>query len=64
MHTMSTRFWHKNRYDTLSCHDPAIIGDHQMQLFTTGLGQLLRTDVVLQKSATLDVSVMDARAYA
>jgi hypothetical protein len=48
----------------LSCRNPAISEDHQVQLFTAGLGQQLRTDMALQKPATLDKAVMYARAYA
>jgi hypothetical protein len=48
----------------LSCRDPAISKDHQVQLFTTGLGRQLRTDVALRKPATLYEAVMYARAYA
>jgi hypothetical protein len=32
---------------SLSFKDPAISEDHQVQLFTVGLGHHLRTDVVL-----------------
>jgi hypothetical protein len=45
----------------LSCRDPTISEDHQVQLFTTGLGHQLRT---FQKPTSLDEAVMYARAYA
>jgi hypothetical protein len=53
-----------NKFMALSCHDLNISEDHQVQLFTVGLGQQLRTDVALQKPATLDEAVMYARGYA
>jgi hypothetical protein len=51
------------RFMTMSCRDPAISEDHQIQLFLTGLGQHLRMNVALQKPATLDDAVTYARAY-
>jgi hypothetical protein len=51
------------RFMTMSCRDPAISEDHQIQLFLTGLGQHLRMNVALQKLATLDDAVTYACAY-
>jgi hypothetical protein len=48
---------------SLSCYDPAISKDHQIQLLLVGLGQHLRTNVTLQKPVTLDGIVMYARTY-
>jgi hypothetical protein len=52
------------KFMALSCCDPTISEDHQVQLFMMGLGQQLETDVALQKPATLHKAVMYARAYA
>jgi hypothetical protein len=51
------------KFMALSCRDPALTEAHQIQLFTTSLGAALRTDVSLQKPATLDDAFMFARAY-
>jgi hypothetical protein len=53
-----------NKFMAMSCQDLAISKDHQVQLFTAGLGHHLRTNVALQKPVTLDEVVMYARAYA
>jgi hypothetical protein len=47
----------------LSCRDPSITEPQQIQLFITGLGDPLRTDVALQQPSTLDDAVIFARAY-
>jgi hypothetical protein len=52
-----------NRFMALSCRDPEIIEAHQIQLFMAGLDQPLRTDVALQKPATMDEAIMYAHAY-
>jgi hypothetical protein len=52
------------KFMALSCRDSAISKDHQVHLFTMGLGDQLRTDVMLQKPASLNEAVMYARAYA
>jgi hypothetical protein len=45
------------------CRD-ADLSDHQLvQIYTAGLVNPLRTDVALRRSATLDDTVMLARAY-
>jgi hypothetical protein len=51
------------RVMSLSCRDPAISKDHQIQLLLVGLGQHLRTNVALQKPVTLDGIVMYTRTY-
>jgi hypothetical protein len=48
---------------TLSCSDRTLTEIQQIQLFTTGLGEPLRTDVALQWSCTMDKTVMFAGAY-
>jgi hypothetical protein len=53
-----------NKFMALSYKDPAISEDHQVQLFTVGLGHHLRTYVMLQKLVTLDEAVMYTWAYA
>jgi hypothetical protein len=47
----------------LSCRDTAITEAHQVQLFLTGLGKPLHTDVALHRPPTLDDAIMLARAY-
>jgi hypothetical protein len=47
----------------LSCSDTMISEKHQVQLFLIGLSKPLRTNVSLQRPATLDDVVMLARAY-
>jgi hypothetical protein len=51
------------RFMALSCRDPATTEVQQVQLFITGLGKPLRTDVALQRPTTLNDAVMFARAY-
>jgi hypothetical protein len=51
------------RFMALSCHDPSFTEHQQIQLYVTGLGNPLRTDVALQQPATLDDVVIFARAY-
>jgi hypothetical protein len=46
------------KFMALSCCDTAITEAHQVQLFLAGLGNPLRTDVVLQRPATLDDTIM------
>jgi hypothetical protein len=52
-----------SRFMALSCHDHSLTETQQIQLFTTGLGEPLHTDVALQRPASLDEVVMFARAY-
>jgi hypothetical protein len=47
----------------LSCRDPSITEEHQIQLFTSGLNKPLRTNVTLQRPVTLDEAIMFAQAY-
>jgi hypothetical protein len=47
----------------LSCRDTMLTEPQQVQLFITGLGDPLRTDIVLQQPATLDDVAIFARAY-
>jgi hypothetical protein len=47
----------------LSCHDPSLTEHQQIQLYVTGLGNPLHTDVALQQPVTLDDVVISARAY-
>jgi hypothetical protein len=47
----------------LSCRDPTLTKPQQIQLFMTGLGQPLRTDVALQQPASLDAVIVLDRAY-
>jgi hypothetical protein len=54
---------YSKRFIALSCHDTTLSEPQQNQLFITGLGDPLRTDVVLQQSASLDDAVIFARAY-
>jgi hypothetical protein len=49
------------KFMALSCCDTAITEAHQVQLFLAVLGNPLRTDVVLQRPATLDDTIMLAR---
>jgi hypothetical protein len=51
------------QFMALSCRDPSITEPQQIQLFITGLGDPLRTDVALQQPSTLDDAVIFARAY-
>jgi hypothetical protein len=48
---------------SLSCRDPTISEEYQVQLFMAGLGHQLSTDVTLQQPATLDHAVIYAWAY-
>jgi hypothetical protein len=47
----------------LSYHDTSLTEPLQIQLFITGLGDPLHTDVALQQPSTLDDAVIFARAY-
>jgi hypothetical protein len=47
----------------LSCRDTTIMEAHQVQLFLSGLGKSLRTDVAMQRPGTMDATVMLVRAY-
>jgi hypothetical protein len=51
------------RFIALSCRDTSLIKARQIQLFLTGLGDPLRTDVALQQPSSLDDVVIFARAY-
>jgi hypothetical protein len=51
------------RFIALSCCDTSLTESQQIQLFITGLGDPLRTDVVLQQPSSLDDIVIFARAY-
>jgi hypothetical protein len=51
------------RFMALSCRDPTITEQQQIQLFTTGMGDPLRLDVALQQPASMDDVVIFARAY-
>jgi hypothetical protein len=52
-----------NRFMSLSCHDHSLTEPQQVQLFTTGVGEPLRTDVALQRPSSLDEAIMLARTY-
>ncbi|MEJ2003071.1 MAG: retropepsin-like aspartic protease [Maritimibacter sp.] len=47
----------------LSCRDTSLTEPQQIQLFITGLGDPLRTDVALQQPASLDNAIISACAY-
>jgi hypothetical protein len=47
----------------ISCCDHSLTEQQLVQLFTTGLGDPLHTDVALRRLATLDEAIMPARAY-
>jgi hypothetical protein len=51
------------QFMALSCRDTSLTEPLQVQLFITSLGDPLRTDVALQRSASLDDAVIFARAY-
>jgi hypothetical protein len=51
------------QFMALSCRDISLTKPLQVQLFITGLGDPLRTDVALQQPASLDDVVIFARAY-
>jgi hypothetical protein len=51
------------RFMALSCHDHMLTESQQIQLFTTGQGEPLRTDVALWQPTSLDAAVMFVRAY-
>jgi hypothetical protein len=51
------------RFMALSCRDPTITEQQQIQLFTTGLGDPFRLDVALQQPASVDDAIIFARAY-
>jgi hypothetical protein len=50
------------RFMALSCRDPTITEQQQIQLFTTGLGDPLRLDVALQQPSSMDDAVIFAQA--
>jgi hypothetical protein len=50
------------QFMALSCRDPSISEEHQIQLFTSVLGKPLCTDVT-QRPVTLDEAIMFAQAY-
>jgi hypothetical protein len=52
-----------NQFMSLLCHEPSLTESQRIQLFSTGLGKPLQTDVALQQSACLDEVVVLARAY-
>jgi hypothetical protein len=47
----------------LSCHDTSLTEAQQIQLFITGLGDPLRTDITQQQPSSLDDAIIFARAY-
>jgi hypothetical protein len=49
-----------DRFMALSCRDHSLTEMQQIQLFTTGLREPLRTDVALQRPSTLDDAMMFA----
>jgi hypothetical protein len=51
------------RFMALSCRDPTITEQQQIQLFTTGLGDPLWLDVALQQPTSMDDAVIFTRAY-
>jgi hypothetical protein len=51
------------QFMALSCRDTSLTKPLQVQLFITGLGDPLRTDVALQQPASLDDAIIFARAY-
>jgi hypothetical protein len=51
------------QFMALSCRDTFLTEPLQVELFITGLGDPLRTDVALQQPASLDAAVIFARAY-
>jgi hypothetical protein len=51
------------RFITLSCRDTPLTKAQQIQLFITGLGDPLCTDVALQQPSTLDDAMIFARVY-
>jgi hypothetical protein len=51
------------RFMALSCRDPTITEQQQIQLLTTGLGNPLLLDVALQQPASMDDAVIFAWAY-
>jgi hypothetical protein len=51
------------RFMALSCHGPSLTEHQQIQLYITGLGNPLRTDVALQQPATLNDVVIFVHAY-
>jgi hypothetical protein len=52
-----------SKFMSLSYWDHTLTEPQQIQLFTTGLSEPLRTDVALQRPSSLDEAVMFARAY-
>jgi hypothetical protein len=52
-----------SKFMSLSCRDHTLTEPQQIQLFTTGLGEPLHTDVALQQSSSLDEVVMFVRTY-
>jgi hypothetical protein len=69
VHRSLTRLWESwpccvaKRFMALSCRDPTITEQQQIQLFTTGLGDPLRLDVALQQPVSMDDAVIFAQAY-
>jgi hypothetical protein len=51
------------RFIALSYRDMSLTDAQQIQLFITGLGDPLRTDVMLQQPSTLDDVMSFARTY-
>jgi hypothetical protein len=51
------------KFMTLSCRDLSLMKGQQIQLFTTSLGEPLRTDVALKQLCSLDAAVMFTRTY-
>jgi hypothetical protein len=51
------------KFMALSCRDLSLTEGQQIQLFTTGLGKPLRTNVALKQLRSLDAAVMFARTY-
>jgi hypothetical protein len=51
------------RFMALSCRDPTITEQQQIQLFRMGLGDPLRLDVTLQQPTLMDDAVIFVRAY-
>lgn len=52
-----------NCFVVLACRAEGLLETQQIQLFTVGLGDPLRTDVSLKRPTTMDDVVMYARAY-
>jgi hypothetical protein len=52
-----------SKFMSLSYRGHTLTEPQQIQLFTTSLGEPLRTDVALQRPSSLDEAIMFARAY-